>query len=117
MESCDHKSSRLLSTSTTDTTIPDMACAHLSQAFNSLLPPRPSQQVHRDECTLCFDDQDGPNGVDVCLICFNGGCTGNGDREHARLHYQKTGHAIVANVKRTRKPKAPKVSTSVTRRW
>lgn len=81
------------------------ACPHLSAAFTSLNPPRPSQQVHRDECTLCFDDQDGSQGIDVCLICFNGGCTGNGDREHSKLHFQKTGHAIVANVKRTKKPK------------
>ncbi|CAO1637383.1 unnamed protein product [Parajaminaea phylloscopi] len=85
-----------------------MACQHLTEAFANLNPPRPSQQVHRDECTLCFDDQDGPNGIDVCLLCFNGGCTGNGDREHARLHFLKTGHALVANVKRRRKPRAVK---------
>ncbi|PWN21423.1 ubiquitinyl hydrolase [Microstroma glucosiphilum] len=83
-----------------------MSCPHLSDSFTSLSAPRPSQQVHRDECTLCFDDQDGPEGIDVCLICFNGGCTGNGDREHSRLHWQKTGHAIVANVKRRRKARA-----------
>lgn len=87
-----------------------MSCPHLSDSFTSLNAPRPSQQVHRDECTLCFDDQDGPEGIDVCLLCFNGGCTGNGDREHSRLHFQKTGHAIVANVKRRRKPRPDQVS-------
>lgn len=86
----------------------NMACSHLSQAFTVLNAPRPSQQVHRDECTLCFDDQDGPHGIDVCLLCFNGGCTGNDDRAHSRLHYQKTGHTLVVNVKRTRKPQAAK---------
>ncbi|CAO1631476.1 unnamed protein product [Sympodiomycopsis kandeliae] len=85
-----------------------MACAHLSEAFASINPPRPSQQVHRDECTLCFDDQDGTHGIDVCLMCFNGGCTGNGDRDHSLLHFQKTGHSIVVNVKRRRKPQKPK---------
>ncbi|PWN28569.1 ubiquitinyl hydrolase [Jaminaea rosea] len=80
-----------------------MACSHLSAAFTSLNPPRPSQQVHRDECTLCFDDQDGELGVDVCLTCFNGACP----REHSRLHFQKTGHSLVANVKRRRKAKPP----------
>lgn len=33
------------------------ACPHLSQAFTSLNPPRPSQQIHKEECTLCFEDQ------------------------------------------------------------
>lgn len=84
-----------------------MACPHLSAAFMALAPPRPSQHVHKEECTLCFDDQDGSNGIDVCLLCFNGGCTGNGDREHSRLHFEKTQHAIVVNVRRTRRPTPP----------
>ncbi|PWZ02709.1 ubiquitinyl hydrolase [Testicularia cyperi] len=83
----------------------DMACPHLSAAFAVLAPPRPSQQVHKEECTLCFDDHDGPDGVDVCLLCFNGGCTGNNDRQHSRLHFEKTQHALVVNVKRVPKPK------------
>ncbi|ETS63547.1 hypothetical protein PaG_01842 [Moesziomyces aphidis] len=82
----------------------DMACPHLSAAFTALAPPRPSQHVHKEECTLCFDDQDGPNGVDVCLLCFNGACTGNGDREHSRLHFEKTQHPLVVNIRRVRKP-------------
>lgn len=82
------------------------ACSHLTSAFASLNAPRPSQQVHKEECTLCFDDQDGPNGIDVCLICFNGGCTGNQDRNHSALHHAKTGHYIVLNIKRRLKPKA-----------
>ncbi|KAI3481252.1 hypothetical protein L1887_56468 [Cichorium endivia] len=82
----------------------DMACPHLSAAFTALAPPRPSQHVHKEECTLCFDDQDGPNGVDVCLLCFNGACTGNGDREHSRLHFEKAQHPLVVNIRRVRKP-------------
>lgn len=81
------------------------ACPHLSAAFATLAPPRPSQQVHRDECTQCFDDQDGLEGIDVCLTCFNGGCVGNEDRNHAALHHSKTGHNLVVNVKRVPKPK------------
>lgn len=84
-----------------------MACPHLSAAFTALAPPRPSQHVHKEECTLCFDDQDGPNGIDVCLLCFNGACTGNGDREHSRLHFEKTQHALVVNICRTRRPAPP----------
>jgi len=97
-----------------------MACPHLTAAFSRLAAPRPSQQVHREECTLCFDDQDMVPGVDVCLLCFNGACPapassaaaptegassvpGSG-HDHARLHADKTGHALVVNVKRRRKP-------------
>lgn len=82
------------------------ACPHLTAVFATLSPPRLSQQVHKEECTLCFDDQDGPNGIDVCLICFNGGCTGNQDREHSALHHTKTGHNIVLNIKRRPKPRS-----------
>ncbi|SNX81610.1 related to ubiquitin-specific processing protease [Melanopsichium pennsylvanicum] len=84
-----------------------MACPHLSAAFMALAPPRPSQHVQKEECTLCFDDQDGPNGIDVCLLCFNGGCTGNSDREHSRLHFEKTQHSLVVNIRRTRRPAPP----------
>ncbi|KAJ1030367.1 hypothetical protein NDA16_001276 [Ustilago loliicola] len=85
-----------------------MACPHLSAAFMALAPPRPSQHVHKEECTLCFDDQDEPNGIDVCLLCFNGGCNGNKDREHSRLHFEKTQHALVLNIRRTRRLTPPK---------
>ncbi|KAF6752097.1 hypothetical protein DFP72DRAFT_906102 [Ephemerocybe angulata] len=50
-----------------------MSCAHLS-GLARLQPPRLSESVHREECTQCFDDQDSPLGIGVCLTCFNGGC-------------------------------------------
>ncbi|OWT38601.1 ubiquitin carboxyl-terminal hydrolase 5/13 [Cryptococcus neoformans Bt1] len=79
-----------------------MSCAHLQPSLHSLKPPSPSQQVHREECTLCFDGQDDPQGVLVCLFCFNGACL-SPDRQHARLHYQKTGHHLGMVIKRSRK--------------
>ncbi|EPQ32473.1 uncharacterized protein PFL1_00668 [Pseudozyma flocculosa PF-1] len=83
-----------------------MACPHLTAAFSTLAPPRPSQQVHKEECTLCFDDHDTQNGIDVCLSCFNGACTGaDNDRNHSQLHFQKTQHPIVVNIRRVPKPK------------
>jgi ubiquitin carboxyl-terminal hydrolase 5/13 len=45
--------------------------------------------------------QDDPTGLDVCLYCFNGGCTG--ERNHSALHVSATSHALVLNIKRTRK--------------
>ncbi|KAK4684371.1 ubiquitin carboxyl-terminal hydrolase 5/13, partial [Tremellales sp. Uapishka_1] len=79
-----------------------MSCEHLKDIAGSLQPPATFQQVHREECTLCSDGQDDPEGVLVCLTCYNGGCFGQG-REHAQLHYQKTRHPLGVVVKRTRK--------------
>lgn len=121
----------LSSTSAADTSNMDAtasACEHLISCISPpgssskhkvhsslpepLQPPRVSQQVHKEECTLCFDDQDGPNGIDVCLTCFNGACCGpssptelDNDRKHSELHHAKTGHALVLNIKRRPKPK------------
>lgn len=45
--------------------------------------------------------QDDPDGLNVCLECFNGGCTG--DRQHSALHTALQSHPLVLNIKRTRK--------------
>ncbi|KAH0538106.1 hypothetical protein FGG08_005268 [Glutinoglossum americanum] len=44
---------------------------------------------------------DDPTGLNVCLHCFNGGCTG--ERNHGLLHYETQKHPLVLNIKRTRK--------------
>ncbi|KAJ7632934.1 hypothetical protein FB45DRAFT_913923 [Roridomyces roridus] len=78
-----------------------MSCTHLDH-LTRLQSPRLSQSIHREECTQCFDTQDGPNGIEVCLSCFNGACTG--ERHHMRTHIQKSGHRFTLNVKRRPKP-------------
>lgn len=45
--------------------------------------------------------QDDPTGLDVCLKCFNGGCTG--DRAHSQGHATSRKHPLVLNIRRTRK--------------
>ncbi|KJX93570.1 ubiquitin carboxyl-terminal hydrolase like protein [Zymoseptoria brevis] len=77
------------------------SCPHVSSA--ALQPPRPSQSVYREDCTLCFDGADDPAGLDVCLHCFNGGCAG--ERVHGRLHAQQFQHPLAVNITRTRKRK------------
>ncbi|KAL1934665.1 hypothetical protein VTP01DRAFT_6847 [Rhizomucor pusillus] len=74
-----------------------MACTHFTDT--PLTPPSAYTQVHKEECTLCFDSQDGPEGIDVCLTCFNGGCV-EAPRRHAELHSKKTGHPLVVNIRR-----------------
>ncbi|KAJ7827504.1 hypothetical protein B0H14DRAFT_1230424 [Mycena olivaceomarginata] len=83
-----------------------MACTHLAD-LQRLSSPKLSQSVHREECTQCFDNQDGPQGIEVCLSCFNGGCTG--ERHHIRTHLQKSGHRFTLNVKRKPKPSTKRV--------
>ena len=76
-------------------------CPHASAA--SLAPPKPHQNVYREECTTCFDGVDDAAGLDVCLHCFNGACAG--ERTHSQLHAQQQQHPLAVNIKRTRKRK------------
>ncbi|TPX36157.1 hypothetical protein SmJEL517_g01651 [Synchytrium microbalum] len=82
-------------------------CTHV--ANSRLKPPTLATPIYKDECTQCFDSQarDLPQGVDVCLSCFNGGCLAN-DRNHALSHFLKNPtHAIVLNIRRVKKPRQP----------
>ncbi|WOO84938.1 Ubiquitin carboxyl-terminal hydrolase 14 [Vanrija pseudolonga] len=88
-----------------------MVCKHIEHAADRFKPPRESQQVHREECTLCFDGQDGSDGVLVCLQCFNGGCQADG-REHAALHWKKQKHPFGVVIKRTRREQKKRVGNS-----
>ncbi|KAF7724024.1 hypothetical protein EC973_001431 [Apophysomyces ossiformis] len=83
---------------------PAMACTHIQSANFSA--PSAYAQVHKEECTQCFDSQvfntprrDGSEGIDVCLTCFNGGCL-DPQRMHARNHFQLNGHPLVVNIRR-----------------
>lgn len=76
-----------------------MACSHVKAV--ELVPPRLNQSVYREDCTQCFDSIDDITGLNVCLYCFNGGCTG--ERDHARLHHTRTRHPLALNIRRTRK--------------
>ncbi|TAQ83689.1 hypothetical protein B7494_g7979 [Chlorociboria aeruginascens] len=71
-----------------------MPCRHVDAAS-------PSQPVYREDCTQCFDSIDDATGLDVCLYCFNGGCTG--DRKHAALHHSTKSHPLVLNIQRSRR--------------
>ncbi|KAA8571737.1 hypothetical protein EYC84_001715 [Monilinia fructicola] len=59
------------------------------------------KHVDAADCTQCFDSLDDSTGLDVCLFCFNGGCTG--DRNHSQLHHTIKSHPLVLNIRRTRR--------------
>ncbi|KPV75875.1 uncharacterized protein RHOBADRAFT_35647 [Rhodotorula graminis WP1] len=76
-----------------------------AELLSGLAPPRPSQTVYREECTQCFDTHDLPAGIDVCLTCFNGACSPLGSvNGHGRAHFDKSGHRVVVNIQRCKKP-------------
>lgn len=51
--------------------------------------------------------KDSPEGIIVCLQCFNGGCL-SPSRAHAHLHYARTHHPLGLSIKRHRKEAAKK---------
>ncbi|KAG0652112.1 Ubiquitin-specific-processing protease 14 [Hyphodiscus hymeniophilus] len=75
------------------------SCKHTDAA--ELRAPGPNQAVYREDCTQCFDSIDDTTGLDVCLYCFNGGCTGH--RQHSGLHQALRSHPLVLNIRRARK--------------
>ncbi|KAI1306701.1 hypothetical protein EDD11_004704 [Mortierella claussenii] len=75
------------------------ACPHISATRLSV--PSHTAQIYKDECTHCYDSPDNEGGLDVCLTCFNGGCT-DPDRHHAIQHYTKAGHPLALNIKRVK---------------
>ncbi|RKP15485.1 hypothetical protein BJ684DRAFT_6943 [Piptocephalis cylindrospora] len=80
-----------------------MSCPHTTpELLASLQVPSPNTVVYREECTQCFDDQDGPWGVQVCLHCFNGGCmpTEGKGASHATHHASLKRHPLSVNIRR-----------------
>lgn len=80
-----------------------MSCRLHSSQMGKLTPPSAFAKIYKEECTLCFVTVDAEDGLDVCLTCFNGACTGPATKQHSTRHYRKTGHALVVNIKRTRR--------------
>ena len=72
-----------------------MACEHLVPEH--LQFDLRGRLIHKDECTLCYSSAKDDSGIDVCLKCFNGGCPA-----HSHIHYEKSGHPLVLNVRNVR---------------
>ncbi|KAK3316960.1 hypothetical protein B0H66DRAFT_535198 [Apodospora peruviana] len=74
-------------------------CEHVKP--ENLRTPKYNSSVYREDCTRCFDSIDDEGGLDVCLRCWNGGCTGRNDHSHD--HYENFHHPLVLNIRRVRK--------------
>lgn len=82
-----------------------MICEHLAGLSDNLNPPSHHSKIYKDECTLCFDSCFEGDGIEVCLTCFNGGCTRND--YHGRLHFEKNAsHVGSLRVKQVVKQKS-----------
>ena len=55
----------------------------------------PGMKVENEECVLCFNDFDSPDGVNICLKCFRCLC-----HEHAMEHAKNDQHFMFLNRKR-----------------
>ncbi|KAI9270887.1 hypothetical protein BY458DRAFT_436115 [Sporodiniella umbellata] len=74
-----------------------MSCYHFEHSTFKL--PAEYAPIYKEECTQCFDSQDEPEGIDVCLTCFNGGCLST-ERHHAKTHAQLSKHPLALNIRR-----------------
>ncbi|CAG8554927.1 18608_t:CDS:10 [Acaulospora morrowiae] len=83
-----------------------MECPHIFT--DEIKVPSANTSIYKEECTLCFDSQDMSPGIEVCLTCFNAGCN-NSERNHARIHHEKSNHPLVLNILRLTKDKPKRI--------
>ena len=61
----------------------------IQEKINNLRIANQYDEVHKTECTICFNDIDNGD-IFLCLTCFNGSCS-----QHYLLHAKKTSHSLV----------------------
>jgi ubiquitin carboxyl-terminal hydrolase 5/13 len=72
-------------------------CEHAKR----LTLPKASNTIYKEECTLCFENQDSVEGINVCLTCFDGSCSDKA-QGHTKLHFDNSKHYLYLNIKRKR---------------
>lgn len=73
--------------------------------------PKANSIIYKEECTLCFENQDSEDGIDVCLSCYNGSCVSS----HTGLHFTKTKHPLYLNIKRKKQNDETKRPEKITK--
>ncbi|EEB05625.1 ubiquitin carboxy terminal hydrolase Ubp14 [Schizosaccharomyces japonicus yFS275] len=77
-----------------------MTCPHFTEEY-AHCPPT-GTVIYQEECVRCFISTDSSSGIDLCLCCFESGCTKN-DLSHNVSHFDLTKHPIYLNIRRTPK--------------
>jgi len=49
-------------------------------------------------CAECANDGKDPAHVRMCLVCGHLGCSDSSEPQHARKHYEETGHPLIRSV-------------------
>lgn len=79
-------------------------CPHLSDIR---IPTVGSSLIHKEECTQCFASDNAVDGINVCLTCFNGGCSIS-EYNHSEQHSRVSSHPIVLKIMKREKNTAEK---------
>ena len=69
------------------------SCAHLDEV-------EPASAPHQRDCEACVALGQEPVQMRYCLICGHAGCCDDTPGQHAREHYEETGHALIATLER-----------------
>ncbi|MFE3829218.1 UBP-type zinc finger domain-containing protein [Streptomyces sp. NPDC059092] len=64
-------------------------CSHITEL------PRPEPAPRGDTCAECLAVGSHPVQLRLCLECGNVGCCDSSPHQHATLHFQRTGHAVM----------------------
>ena len=55
----------------------------------------PQTRIENEECVLCFNDFDSPEGINICLKCFRCLCN-----SHSQEHFKENEHTMFLNRRR-----------------
>lgn len=67
----------------------------------------PGDRVYKDDCMYLYDTaENNPNGLDVCMTCFQA-FSRSEHRNYTAEHYRERRHALFLNIVKTLKPPAP----------
>jgi monovalent cation/hydrogen antiporter len=71
---------------------PDVVCGHLT----TIAVPEPPADPP-SACRDCLAE--GTTWVELrkCLVCGQTRCCESSDRQHGKVHFRQTGHAVIAN--------------------
>lgn len=82
-----------------------LICSHFQNFTEIANKLSNSDKINKEQCSDCFLEDTCQGGIDLCLECFNGGCThadlgNNGQDGHSQSHFSKTKHNLVLNIKK-----------------
>ncbi|KAJ1505476.1 hypothetical protein HMI55_001577, partial [Coelomomyces lativittatus] len=84
-------------------------CEHFKHDFLKTIPV--GARIAKEECSQCYLTWDSEGGLDICLTCFNTGCSSTHSSLHSLLHQ----HPISLHLQRSLVPKDKPSSSELTK--